>query len=193
VPCTDPRSDAIAPRRRALLLLPLLPAALSACSLTGSKSQTAAPPPPPAPVPTAGPAGGKPATAPRDAAPAPAPRAAPAPAPAGPLARNWEDYKRQAARRIVAANPEISHTGTVQQPSLAIPVLEVELAGDGSILRVEVLRPPREARHTVQIAVDAVRRAGPLPPVSHLPKPWKFTEAFLFNDDGRFKPSALNR
>lgn len=207
---TDSPSSAGLRRRRELLVLPLLPLLTSACGVMGGKAEKAAapeasPPPAPAQAPavtatapaprgsTGTPAPATPSakggTAAKDGAPAPAPR----PAAPMPLARNWEDYKRQAARRIVAANPEITHTGKVQQPSLAIPVLEIELAGDGSIVRVDVLRPPREARHTVQIAIDAVRRAGPLPPVAHLPKPWKFTESFLFNDDGRFKPSALNR
>ena len=41
-------------------------------------------------------------------------------------------------------------------------------------------------------AIDAVRRAGPFGDVSKLPRPWKFAEAFLFNDDRRFKPRTLD-
>ena len=29
-------------------------------------------------------------------------------------------------------------------------------------------------------------------PVAHLPKPWKFAEVFLFNDERRFKPRTLD-
>ena len=107
-------------------------------------------------------------------------------------ARNWDEYRLQAARRIVAANPSISHTGTVQQPSLAIPVLEVELNADGSVRNVSVMREPSQAKDTTRIAIDAVRRAGPFGDVSRLPKPWRFSEAFLFNDDRRFKPRSLD-
>jgi hypothetical protein len=98
----------------------------------------------------------------------------------------------QAARRIVAANPQISHTGAVQEPLLAIPVLEVELNGDGSVRSISVMREPSQAKETTRIAIDAVRRAGPFGDVSRLPKPWRFSEAFLFNDDRRFKPRSLD-
>jgi hypothetical protein len=115
---------------------------------------------------------------------------APLPEP-GPV-RTWDELRRQAAQRIVAANPDITYTGKVPDTLLAIPVLEIELNRDGSIRKVEVLRPPREAKDTVQIAADAVRRAGPFGNVSLLPRPWKFVETFLFNDERKFKPRTLD-
>lgn len=118
--------------------------------------------------------------------------AAPTTLPAMSTARTWEQYRIEAARRIVAANPQISHTGTVQEPLLAIPVLEVELNHDGSVRSVNVMREPSQAKDTTRIAIDAVRRAGPFGDVSRLPKPWRFSEAFLFNDDRRFKPRSLD-
>ena len=120
-----------------------------------------------------------------------APSTTPAPAVTA-IARNWDEYRMQAARRIVASNPTISHTGTVQQPSLAIPVLDVELNADGSVRNISVMREPSQAKDTTRIAIDAVRRAGPFGDVSRLPKPWRFSEAFLFNDDRRFKPRSLD-
>jgi hypothetical protein len=107
-------------------------------------------------------------------------------------ARNWDEYRVQAARRIVASNPQVSHSGSVQQPALAIPVLEVELNSDGSVRTVSVLREPSQAKDTTRIAIDAVRRAAPFGDVSRLPRPWRFSEAFLFNDDRRFKPRSLD-
>jgi hypothetical protein len=135
-----------------------------------------APAPAPAPVP---------ATTSRPAAPAATP------APAG-TARNWDEYRVAAARRIVSANPQITHNGAVQQPSLAIPVLEVELNADGSVRNISVMREPSQAKDTTRIAIDAVRRAAPFGDVSRLPKPWRFSEAFLFNGDRRFKPRSLD-
>lgn len=121
------------------------------------------------------------------------PAATVSPAAAAPsTARTWEEYRTQAARRIVAANPELTHMGAVEEPLLAIPVLEVELNGDGSVRSVNVLREPRQAKDTTRIAIDAVRRAGPFGDVTRLPKPWRFSEAFLFNDDRRFKPRSLD-
>ena len=68
-------------------------------------------------------------TLPPPESPAPARRpAATAPSATMPAmtsnARSWDEYRMQAARRIVASNPTITHMGTVQQPSLAIPVLD---------------------------------------------------------------------
>lgn len=89
-------------------------------------------------------------------------------------------------------NPDRTFTGPVPQPLLAIPVLEVELNADGSVRRISVQRQPSQARDTVQLAIDAVQRAAPFGDVSHLPRPWKFSEVFLFRDDRRFKPRALD-
>lgn len=106
--------------------------------------------------------------------------------------RNWDDFRLHAGRRLVAANPGGTYTGAVPEPLLAIPVLEVELNGDGSVRRVTVQRTPSQATDTVKLAVDAVYRAAPFGDVSHLPRPWKFSEVFLFRDDRRFKPRVLD-
>jgi hypothetical protein len=107
-------------------------------------------------------------------------------------ARDWDEFRLDAARRIVAANPGRSYDGQVPEVLLAIPVIEVELNGDGSIRRLSVSRQPRQALDTVPIALDAVRRAAPFGSVAHLPKPWTFTEVFLFDDQRRFKPRTLD-
>jgi len=113
-------------------------------------------------------------------------------APSGVVHRNWDAMRLHAARRMVEANPDRSYTGRVHEPLLAIPVLEIELNGDGSVRRIDVLRQPSQARETVQMAVDAVRRAAPYGDISKLPRPWKFSEAFLFDDAKRFKPRSLD-
>jgi hypothetical protein len=109
----------------------------------------------------------------------------------GPV-RSWTEVRRQAAERIVAANPDITYSGKVPDTLLAIPVLEIELNADGSVRNIEVLRPPRQAKDTLQIAADAVRRAGPFGNVSKLPRPWKFVETFLFDGQRKFKPRTLD-
>jgi hypothetical protein len=38
-----------------------------------------------------------------------------------------------------------------------------------------------------------VRRAAPFGDVSRLPRPWKFSEVFLFDDNRRFKPRTLDQ
>jgi hypothetical protein len=106
--------------------------------------------------------------------------------------RDWDDYRRSLSLRLIAANPDLSYSGVVPEPLLAIPVLEIELNGDGSLRSVGVLRRPSQALDTVQIAIDAVRRAAPFGDCSHLPRPWRVSEAFLFRDDRRFKPRFLD-
>ena len=44
---------------------------------------------------------------------------------------------------------------------------------------------------TLQMAMNAVRRAGPFEPVGHLPRPWQFSETFLYNDDLKFQIRSL--
>lgn len=101
--------------------------------------------------------------------------------------------KLQAAQRLVDAHPDSSYSGRPPEPLLAIPVLEVELHADGSIRAITVLREPRQAKDTIQLAIDAVRRAAPYGDVSRLKRPWKFVEVFLFDDERRFKPATLDR
>ncbi|MFO1330159.1 MAG: hypothetical protein U1F56_22615 [Rubrivivax sp.] len=113
------------------------------------------------------------------------------PAPAA--ARSWDEFRLQAARRLVQAHPDGSYLGKVPEPLLAIPVLEVELNADGSVRRVQVMRQPSQARDTVQLAIDAVHAAAPYGAMARLPLPWKWSAVFLFDDDRRFKPHELDR
>jgi hypothetical protein len=131
-------------------------------------------------------------------APAPAgPAATPGPAtpsgtPSAGKVRNWNEFQRMAANRLVQANPGGTYLGTPPEPLLAIPVLEIELNGNGTVRRINVMRQPSQAHDTVQMAMDAVQRAAPFGDVSHLPRPWRFTEVFLFDDNRRFKPRTLD-
>lgn len=175
-------------------------ATLTVLALAGCGSSTTPPPaaplPPVAPVAPEPPPPAGPAAVPPPAAPPAAPTT-PAPARPQPLqppvaARTWDEFKLQAARRLVQAHPEASYLGPAPEPLLAIPVLEVELNADGSVRRVTVLRHPRQARDTTQLAIDAIHRAAPYGAMTRLPRPWKWTEVFLFDDQRRFKPRVLD-
>ena len=126
--------------------------------------------------------------APAAAAPIVSTSGLPAPGPV----RSWNELRKQAALRMVAANPGTTYTGAPPETLLAIPVLEIELNSDGSIRKIETLRQPREAKDTIQLATDAVHRAAPFGDVSRLPTPWRFTESFLVSDDRKFKPRTLD-
>jgi hypothetical protein len=107
--------------------------------------------------------------------------------------RNWAHAREQAARRMVAASPGLSYSDASPPMLLAIPVLTIELNADGSVRDIDVMRYPSQARDTVQLAIQAVRRAAPFGNVSRLPRPWKFNETFLFNEQRQFKPMTLDR
>ncbi len=111
--------------------------------------------------------------------------------PPGPV-RSWAEVRLQAAHRLVAANPNGTYTGPVPEPLLGIPVLEIELNGDGSVRKIVVLRHPQEAKDTSKLAEAAVHRAAPFGDVSRLPRPWRFTETFLFDAERKFKPRTLD-
>lgn len=113
------------------------------------------------------------------------------PMPARP-ARTAAEYQRQMARHLTDALPGMSYATTTPDVLLAIPVLSVELNADGSVRAVDVLRRPGQALDTLQMAIDAVRAAAPYPPVGHLPRPWKFNQVFLYNDQRLFKLQVLD-
>lgn len=146
-----------------------------------------------APAPKPGPALVAPSPAPVSAQEAGAARPArvarlPPPLPVS----NHRELSTQAAMRMLAANPEATYSGEVLEPLLAIPVLEIELNADGSIRHIVKLRMPTQAQDTAELAAEAVRRAAPFGDVSHLPRPWRFTETFLFNYERKFKPRTLD-
>ena len=133
------------------------------------------------------------ADAPKPAAPATrAPTAERFTLPPAAAASDWDGFKLQAAQRLMAANPDITYTGPVLDPLLAIPVLEVELERDGRVRSIRVVRVPTQAGDTTQLAIDAVHRAAPYGDMSRLAKPWKWVEVFLFDEDRRFKPRTLD-
>ena len=75
---------------------------------------------------------------------------------------------------------------------MGIPILEVDVNADGTIRHINVIRTPAEAPETVQVAIEALKRAAPFGDASQVPKPWKFLQVFLFDYDGHFKPKVLD-
>ena len=105
--------------------------------------------------------------------------------------RSWTEYKLRAARRIRDANAGETFSGPLPDPLQSIPVLEVRLNRDGSVQNIVVLRTPKQSPETVQLAMRAIRRAAPFEPVGHLPRPWQFSETFLYNEAFKFQLRTL--
>jgi len=137
---------------------------------------------PAAPPPEAPPAGSAPDLGPRVMLP---------PAPA---LRTMDEFKRQAARRMVAASPRSSYMGKPPPILFAIPIIEIEVNADGSVRSLRPTRLPANpaAASTVDLAKEAIRRGAPYGDVSKLPRPWKWSEVFLFNEKSQFKPRTLD-
>jgi hypothetical protein len=114
--------------------------------------------------------------------------------PAPTAARTLDEFKRQAARRMVAASPQYSYMGKPPPMMFAITIIEIEVNADGSVRNISVTRPPANpvAASTVEVAKEAIRRGAPYGDVSKLAKPWKWSEVFLFNDKSQFKPRTLD-
>ena len=119
------------------------------------------------------------------------PAVAQAPAP---TARTLDEFKKIAARRMVAGSPSNSYMGKPPPMLFGIPILEIELNNDGTVRSISVVRPPANAlaAGTTDIAMEAIRRAAPYGDLSKLPKPVKWTEVFLFNEQNQFKPRSLD-
>jgi len=166
------------------LIVPLL----AACG-AAPRAPAPAPSPPPAPAPVvATTLAAAPAPAPQPSAASHKPQGMPAPKPV----RTHEDLRRQAAERLVMANPERSYMTPAPSHLLTVVVLDVEVKADGSVRKINVIRPPKFGPETLQMAIDAVHRAAPFGDVRRMPEPWKFTETFLFDEDQRFKPRSLD-
>jgi hypothetical protein len=113
------------------------------------------------------------------------------PARSGAPARNWDEYKLRAARRIHDTSAGETFTGPLPDPLRSIPVLQVQLNRDGSVRRINVLRTPQNSPQTLEMATRAIQRAAPFEPVGHLPQPWQFNETFLYNDDLKFQLRSI--
>ena len=76
----------------------------------------------------------------------------------------------QAAQRMVAANPDVTYLARCPSRCWRFPCWRSSSTRDGSMRRISVLRQPGQAHDTVQLAIDAVRRAAPFGDVSRLPQ-----------------------
>lgn len=195
-------------RRDALLrlsaLASLLSAGLSACVTTPSAPPAAAAPAPaprPAPAPVAA---ARPAPAPVAPAPVPAPAPSffsrgpdlgpPVALPPPTASRTMDEFKKAAARRMVAGSPKAANMGKLPPMLYAIAVIEIEVDANGRVRDINVVRKPAkdDAQDTIDIAKAAIHRGAPYGDMSRLPRPWKWVEVFLFDDDRRFKPRVLD-
>lgn len=110
-------------------------------------------------------------------------------APVAPPSPNLDAYKTQVAYHVMQHNPQQTFSGRLPEMLPAIVVVNVTVDKDGEVKDVEVQRSrdPDASR----VAVDSMKRSGPLPkPVNLLANnadSLTFSETFLFNDQYRFQ------
>lgn len=111
------------------------------------------------------------------------------PAPAAEPSPSLDAYKTQVAYHVMRHNPSHTFSGRLPPMLPAIVVLNITVDKDGELRDVTVQRS-RDAEAS-KVAVDSVRRSGPLPRPEHLlassSRALTFSETFLFNADYRFQ------
>lgn len=111
----------------------------------------------------------------------PAPAAAPSP--------TLDAYKTQVAYHVMRHNPSHTFSGKLPPMLPAIVVLNITVDEDGELRAVAVQRS-RDADAS-KVAVESVKRSGPLPKPARLlasnSRELTFSETFLFNADYRFQ------
>jgi protein TonB len=110
-------------------------------------------------------------------------------APVAPPSAGLDAYKTQVAYHVMRQNPNQTFSGKLPPMLPAIVVLNITVDKDGRVKDVEVQRSrdPDASR----VAVDSMRRSGPLPKPAKLlannADALTFSETFLFNDQYRFQ------
>jgi protein TonB len=138
-----------------------------------------------------------------DASPSPAPTASPAPAPwtswtqpgRNIAARDptLEQWKRQAAERIHAANSKQLFEGQPHHLLKGVIVADVTVDRSGRVTRSKIVRSPGIASLN-NVVLASLKTASPLPaPPAALVKagPITYSETWLFENDGRWRLRTL--
>jgi len=104
---------------------------------------------------------------------------------------SWAEYRRRAAKLIMAANTSNTFTGPLQEPMWGVPSVTIMLNADGSVRLIDMLRSSKIAPESNSLAQQAVRRVPNFGSVANLPRPWQFNETFLYNDNKRFQLDTI--
>jgi protein TonB len=114
-------------------------------------------------------------------------------APVPPPSPSLDAYKTEVAYHVMRHNTDHTFSGKLPEMLPAIVVLNITVGRDGELKDVEVQRSrdPDASR----VAVDSMRRSGPLPKPANLvvtnSDSLTFSETFLFNDQYRFQLRSL--
>jgi len=117
----------------------------------------------------------------------------PTPAPVAAPSSTLDAYKLDVARHVLARNAERVFSGRLPPMLPAIVVLNITVDRDGRLTEVQVQRS--RDPDASKVALDSMRRSGPLPRpdgllAAHM-RAMSFSETFLFDHDYRFQLRSL--
>lgn len=105
-------------------------------------------------------------------------------------ATNARDYRRDAASHLYGKNAHRIFRGKMPPLLYAIGVLEVEVDGQGRVIRTHWMRAPSHAPEVVAEIERTVRLAAPYPAPVRLGHV-TYTDTWLWHSSGRFQLDTL--
>jgi protein TonB len=106
-------------------------------------------------------------------------------------AENAKAYRMDAARHIYSSYAGEIYKGKLPPLVHAIVVLEVDVAEDGKVRDILMIRVPTHAPDVVARVRSMIQKVGPMPVPARLRGGVKFTEIWLVDKSGRFQLDAL--
>ncbi len=99
------------------------------------------------------------------------------------------EYRSDGARHLYAAYGKQIHKGKMPPLLYGIAIIETEIASDGSVQNVRVVRQPAAAE-VAPWAVEMIKKASPFPPPAKMGSV-KYTEIWLVHKSGSFQLDTL--
>ncbi len=99
------------------------------------------------------------------------------------------EYRSDGARHLYAAYGKQIHKGKMPPLLYGVAIIETEIAADGAVKNVRVVRQPAAAE-VGPWAVEMIKKASPFPPPARMGEV-KYTEIWLVDKSGRFQLDTL--
>ena len=99
------------------------------------------------------------------------------------------EYRNDGARHLYAAYGKQIHKGKMPPLLYGIAIIETEIAADGAVRNVRVVRQPAAAE-VGPWAVEMIKKASPFPAPEKMGAV-KYTEIWLVDKSGRFQLDTL--
>ena len=99
------------------------------------------------------------------------------------------EYRSDGARHLYAAYGKQIHKGKMPPLLYGIAIIETDIAADGAVQNVRVVRQPAAAE-VAPWAIEMIKKASPFPAPARMGAV-KYTEIWLVDKSGRFQLDTL--